>query len=103
VGVGWSEEKRKKLMQEDDNNYTSAVITLTFQFELDLQKFPRVFKNPIEPLQRLINYADFAIIHRGDIVYPPSEVRCTFDYLNYNFFCEQYAKVKTIINAFYHC
>ena len=92
MGIGWNEETRKKHMASVDS-YAECNFTLLFRFEATLQKFPRVFRDPKEPLQRLINYVDFAILHRSDVTYPPLEVPCTFDFLNYNFFCEQYLKV----------
>jgi hypothetical protein len=92
VGIGWNDIYRQKWLQSD-NNYADCTFTLHFRFEEVNQKFPRYFKEPDSPLLSNL-YVDFGLLHRKDIAYPPLEVRGSYDYLNYNFFCEQYAKVS---------
>jgi len=92
VGLGWSPDKREELMNANDD-YVQCSFDLYFQFEQNLQKFPRVACDPNHPAAACINHVDFAILHRNDIQYPAVHVETTFDFLNYNFFCEQYSKV----------
>lgn len=92
VGLGWNSSKKLELVNSD-TEFADCVFTLKFKFETTLQKFPRVDCDP-NTRNKCINFADMAILHRNDIAYPPVKVNTTYDFLNYNFFAEQYAKVS---------
>jgi hypothetical protein len=91
VGIGWNDVNRQAFLQSD-NNFADCNFTMHLRFEEILSKFPRYFKDPTNNWQAN-QYVDLGILHRNDVLYPPTEVSCSFDYLNYNFFCEQYTKV----------
>ena len=92
VSIGWNSQKRTELLKAD-KEFENCNFTMKFKFEDKLQRFPRVDCDP-NTKNKCINFADMAILHRSDIAYPPVKVNTTYDFLNYNFFAEQYAKVR---------
>lgn len=101
VGVGWNLPNRARLAATPGENFEHCKFDITFAFEEPLQKFPRMFTNPKEPRFELINYCDFALIQREDVVYPPIKIKTGFEHLDYNFFSEQYFKVKYSFPPFF--
>lgn len=97
VGLGWDRSTRTRLVANPGENFEHCKFTLAFSFEEVLQKFPRVFTNPSEPDFKLINYADFGLLQRSDVVYPDMTVQTKFSCLDYNFFSEQYVKVNAFV------
>ena len=92
AGLGWSPEARRELLQTANGpDLEECRITLKFTVTGGQNaKFSRH-----QPLLAFRNnyYADIALLSREDVHYPPTKVTTSFNYLNYNYFCEQYAKV----------
>jgi hypothetical protein len=103
VGLGWTPQKRDAFAENPGTDYANYEFELEFIFEEELQKFPRIYSNETAAIRQIkINYVDFGLMHRKDVPYPPVEIPCSFEFLDYNYFSEQYAKVTflTILITF---
>ena len=103
MGLGWTPQKRDAFAENPGTDYANYEFELKFIFEEELQKFPRIYSNETAAIRQIkINYVDFGLLHRKDVSYPPVEIPCSFEFLDYNYFSEQYAKVTflTILITF---
>lgn len=99
AGIGWSAASRRVLSTLTYNGtlLNACQFTLKFTFASELDMFPRLYNDPDKPNLQLKNYAEFAIFSRDDTGFQVLPVITSSNDLDYNFFCEQYSKVSSII------
>lgn len=99
TALGWNEDRINELLRETPQNPADWVVNLTFQFNHELEKFPREEHNTTRQKN---NFLEFGLLSRNDLVFNSTPVPCDFPYSHYNFFSQQYSKVRpTVLFPFF--
>ncbi len=90
----------QQLAAEEKFNLNKGIFTVSFKFEDIQHKFPR---RVLPTAQKKKNdFLDLALLSRGDVIFKHTPVPCDFPHTHYNYFSEQYAKVKIRRVPFIH-
>jgi hypothetical protein len=69
-------------------------VSIKFAFTDLFEMFTRETEKTTRTGKSKISFAEFAIYHSAEPLFQQMRVNTSFDHLDYNFFAEQFSKVK---------
>lgn len=77
-------------------------MNLSFKFDNIEEIFPRDPQKPAVGKQKKILYTTFAMLHENEPRFQLLSVNTSFDHLDYNFFADQFSKVRMYYIIYSH-
>ncbi|MEI7486020.1 MAG: hypothetical protein WCJ72_01205 [Chryseobacterium sp.] len=93
VGFGWTREAKRKIIATAPFKLQDCEIPIEFTFEDNASMFPRDGTD-LSSAKKQEHFVEFGFFNQEDPFFQITEVKTSFDNLEYNFFADQYSKVR---------
>ena len=94
AGLGWNTATQLNIFSNSSFIINDCQVSIKFAFTDLFKMFTRETEKTTRTGKSKISFAEFAVYHSAEPLFQQMRVNTSFDHLDYNFFAEQFSKVK---------